>query len=42
LEWYVAAEARKARLGHLKEIAADKKQKKQGRPKAEISEAEGE
>jgi hypothetical protein len=42
LEWYVAAEARKARLGHLKEIAADKKQKKQGQPKAEISEAEGE
>src|SRR6266496_1514628 len=29
LEWYVAAEARKARLGHLKKIAADKKQKKE-------------
>jgi Domain of unknown function (DUF4145) len=29
VEWYVATEARKARFGHLKEIAADKKQKKE-------------
>jgi hypothetical protein len=29
-EWYVATEIRQKRLRHLKEIAADKKQKKNG------------
>jgi hypothetical protein len=31
-EWYVAAEARKARLGHLKQIAANKKEQKEAQP----------
>ena len=37
-EWYVAAEARKTRLGHLKSIAADKAQKKKGPTKKAASE----
>ena len=36
VEWYVAREARKARLGHLKQIAADKKQQKEAQPKEAI------
>jgi Domain of unknown function (DUF4145) len=35
-EWYVAAETRKARVGRLKQIVADKKPRKETPPKEEI------
>jgi hypothetical protein len=41
-EWYVAAEARKARFGHLKKIAADIKQKKKGPAKESVSDMDAE